>query len=109
MGRIRERIWAAANVQLTESTPDTDTTVHTRFGNRTGARQSRNPKNKGMLSYEPILTPVAETKECVAGALRSGDGHGGKEIAAHRRRRAGRVLLLARRMGQSLPHPGIAV
>jgi hypothetical protein len=30
---MRERIWAAANVPLTGVTLDTDTTVHTLFGN----------------------------------------------------------------------------
>jgi len=108
-GRMRERVWAAANVQLTEVTLDTDTTVHTLFGNQMGARKGYNPKNKGKNSYQPILTFVAETKEYVAGALRNGDRPSGKEIAAHRRRRAVRVLLPAGRMGQSLPLPGLAV
>jgi hypothetical protein len=47
------------------------------------AHKSRNPKSGGKKSYEPILTLLAETKECGAGAPRSGDRHGGKEIAAH--------------------------
>jgi hypothetical protein len=81
--RMRERVWAAANVQLTEATLDTDTTVHTLFGNQMGARKSYNPKNKGKKSYQPILTFLAETKEYVAGALRTGDRPSGKEIAAH--------------------------
>jgi hypothetical protein len=81
--RMRERVWAAANVQLTEVTLDTDTTVHTLFGNQMGARKSYNPKNKGKKSYQPILTFLAETKEYVAGALRTGDRPSGKEIAAH--------------------------
>jgi len=81
--RMRERAWAAANVQLTEVTVDTDTTVHTLFGNQMGARKSYNPKNKGKKSYQPILTFMAETKEYVAGALRTGDRPSGREIAAH--------------------------
>jgi hypothetical protein len=81
--RLRERVWEAANVQLTEATLDTDTTVHTLFGNQMGARKSYNPKNKGKKSYQPILTFLAETKEYVAGALRKGDRPNGKEIAAH--------------------------
>jgi Transposase DDE domain group 1 len=81
--RMRERVWEAANVQLTEATLDTDTTVHTLFGNQMGARKSYNPKNKGKKSYQPILTFLAETKEYVAGALRTGDRPSGKEIAAH--------------------------
>jgi hypothetical protein len=80
---MRERVWAAANVQLTSATLDTDTTVHTLFGNQMGARKSYNPKNKGKKSYQPILTFLAETKEYVAGALRTGDRPSGKEIAAH--------------------------
>jgi hypothetical protein len=45
--RMRERVWAAANVQLAAVTLDTDTTVHTLFGNQMGARKGYNPKNKG--------------------------------------------------------------
>jgi len=81
--RMRERVWEAANVQLTDVTLDTDTTVHTLFGNQMGARKGYNPKNKGKKSYQPILTFLAETKEYVAGALRTGDRPGGKAIAAH--------------------------
>ena len=43
--RMRERVWAAANVQLDSVTVDTDTTVHTLFGNQMGARKGYNPKN----------------------------------------------------------------
>ena len=38
--RMRQRVWAAANVQWTEITLDTDTTVHTLFGNQMGARKT---------------------------------------------------------------------
>jgi hypothetical protein len=81
--RLRQRVWEAANVQLREVTVDTDTTVHTLFGNQMGARKSYNPKNKGKKSYQPILTFLAETKEYVAGALRKGDRPSGSEIAKH--------------------------
>jgi hypothetical protein len=81
--RLRQRVWEAANVQLREVTVDTDTTVHTLFGNQMGARKSYNPKNKGKKSYQPILTFLAETKEYVAGALRKGDRPDGSEIAKH--------------------------
>ena len=81
--RMRERVWEAAHVQLLEATLDTDTTVHTLFGNQMGARKGYNPKNKGKKSYQPILTFLGETKEYVTGALRTGDRPSGKEIAAH--------------------------
>ncbi|MHB2007254.1 MAG: MIP/aquaporin family protein, partial [Acidobacteriaceae bacterium] len=64
-------------------TIDTDTTVHTLFGNQMGARKGYNPKNKGKKSYQPILSFIAETREYAAGALRSGDRLDGREIAAH--------------------------
>jgi hypothetical protein len=70
-------------VELTEVTLDTDTTVHTLFGNQMGARKGYNPKNKGKKSYQPILTFLAETKEYVSGSLRTGDRPDGKQIAAH--------------------------
>jgi len=81
--RMRQRVWEAANVQLREVTLDTDTTVHTLFGNQMGGRKSYNPKNKGKKSYQPMLTFLAETKEYVAGALRTGDRPSGPEIAQH--------------------------
>jgi hypothetical protein len=107
--RMRQRVWEAANVQLTEVTLDTDTTVHTLFGNQMGARKGYNPKNKGKQSYQPILTFLAETKEYVSGSLRTGDRPDGKQIAAHGRRRAVRVSLPAGWMGQSAPVRGVAV
>jgi len=81
--RMRERVWAAANVQLDTITIDTDTTVHTLFGNQMGARKGYNPKNKGKKSYQPILSFIAETREYAAGALRTGNRPDGREIAAH--------------------------
>src|SRR6202163_3550850 len=50
--RMRERVWEAAHVQLAAVTLDTDTTVHTLFGNQMGGRKSYNPKNKGKKSYQ---------------------------------------------------------
>src|SRR5438105_487798 len=80
---LRERVWEAANVRLQSITLDTDTTVHTVYGKQMGARKSYNPKNKGKLSYQPILTFMAETREYIYGDLHNGDRHSGKEIAAH--------------------------
>ena len=60
---MRERVWAAANVHLDEVTVDTDTTVHTLFGNQMGGSKSYNPKNKGKKSYQPILSFIAETRK----------------------------------------------
>lgn len=81
--RMRRRVWEAANVQLAAVTLDTDTTVHTLFGNQMGARKSYNPKNKGKKSYQPMLTFVAETKEYLTGELRNGDRPSGRQIARH--------------------------
>ena len=80
---FRQRVWEAANVKLETVTLDTDTTVHTVYGKAMGARKGYNPKNKGKLSYQPILTFMAETREYIYGDLHSGDRHSGKEIAAH--------------------------
>ncbi len=82
-GVMRQRVWEAANVRLSEVTVDTDTTVHTLFGNQMGGRKGYNPKNKGKKSYQPILSFVAETREYAAGALRKGDRPSGEEIAEH--------------------------
>jgi len=81
--KMRERVWAAGNVQLATATLDTDTTVHTLYGKQMGGRKSYNPKNKGKRSYQPMLTFLAETREYLAGELRNGDRPTGKQIAQH--------------------------
>jgi hypothetical protein len=81
--RMRERVWDAAHVQLATVTLDTDTTVHTLFGNQMGGRKGYNPKNKGKKSYQPILTFLAETREYIGGELRNGDRPTGAQIARH--------------------------
>src|SRR5438128_4938130 len=82
-GQMRRRVWEAAHVKLKTATLDTDTTVHTLYGQQMG--KSYNPKNKGKKSYQPILTFLAETREYVAGELRNGDRPTGKQIARHLR------------------------
>jgi len=83
--RMRERVWAAANVLLETVTVDTDTTVHTLYGRQMGGRKSYNPKNKGKKSYQPLLTFLAETREYIWGELRNGDRPTGKQIGDHLR------------------------
>src|SRR6266853_266186 len=82
---MRQRVWQAANIRLQTVTLDTDTTVHTLYGNQMGARKSYNPKNKGKKSYQPMLTFIAETREYVWGELRNGDRPSGKQIHDHLR------------------------
>jgi hypothetical protein len=50
--RMRKRVWEAAHVQLKEITIDTDTTVHTLFGQQMGARKAYNPRHRGKKSYQ---------------------------------------------------------
>jgi hypothetical protein len=83
MRKMRERVWAAANVRLETVVIDTDTTVHTLYGKQMGGRKGYNPKNKGKMSYQPILSFIAETREYVWGELRNGDRPDGKDIAQH--------------------------
>ena len=83
MRTLRERVWAAANVKLEIVTLDTDTTVHTLYGQQMGGRKSYNPKNKGKRSYQPMLTFMAETREYLWGGLRNGDRPTGKQIGDH--------------------------
>jgi hypothetical protein len=80
---MRERVWAAANVKLEVVTLDTDTTVHTLYGQQMGGRKSYNPKNKGKKSYQPMLTFIAETREYIWGELHNGDRPTGKQIGDH--------------------------
>jgi hypothetical protein len=80
---MRQRVWKAANIQLKAVTLDTDTTVHTLYGNQMGGRKSYNPKNKGKKSYQPMLTFIAETREYLWGELRNGDRPTGKQVYEH--------------------------
>jgi hypothetical protein len=82
---MRTRVWEAANVKLEVVTIDTDTTVHTLYGQQMGGRKSYNPKNKGKKSYQPMLTFIAETREYLWGELRNGDRPTGKQIGDHLR------------------------
>ncbi len=86
MRSMRERVWAAANVKLEIVTIDTDTTVHTLYGQQMGGRKGYNPKNKGKKSYQPILTFLAETREYIWGELRNGDRPSGKQVGDHIRK-----------------------
>jgi len=80
---MRQRVWSAGNVQLRTVTLDTDTTVHTLFGQQMGGRKGYNPKNRGKKSYQPILTFLSETREYVGGELHNGDRPTGRQIARH--------------------------
>lgn len=80
---MRQRVWQAANIRLKAVTLDTDTTVHTLYGNQMGGRKSYNPKNKGKKSYQPMLTFIAETREYIWGELRNGDRPTGKQVYEH--------------------------
>jgi len=80
---MRERVWEAAGVRLQSVTLDTDTTVHTLFGQQMGARKGYNPQHKGKKSYQPILTFLAETREYLMGELHNGDRPSGAQIARH--------------------------
>ena len=83
--QMRERVWQAAHVGLRAVTLDTDTTVHTLFGQQMGGRNAYNPKNKGKRSFQPIPTFLAEKREYISGELHNGDRRTGPEIARSRR------------------------
>jgi hypothetical protein len=72
MGILRERVWAAANVKLEVVTLDTDTTVHTLYGQQMGGRKSYNPKNKGKKSYQPTGQQIGDHLRHVQAALPPG-------------------------------------
>jgi hypothetical protein len=84
--QMRKRVWAAAHVRFRQITLDTDTTVHTIYGQQMGGRISYAPKKKGARSYQPIFTFLAETREYVCGKLHNGDRPSGPQISAHLRR-----------------------
>jgi hypothetical protein len=72
---MRQRVWEAANVRLSAVVLDTDTTVHTLFGDQMGARKGYNPKNKGKKSFQrmsskgwciqwELIPPGQESESC---------------------------------------------
>ena len=77
--RMRERVWQAGHVGLRAVTLDTDTTIHTLFGNQMGGRKGYNPKNKGKkLSTDAHVSggDARVHQRCIAqrrSAYRSGD------------------------------------
>jgi hypothetical protein len=50
--RMRQRVWEAAHVRLKLVTLDTDTTVHTLYGQQMGGRKAYNPQHQGKKSYQ---------------------------------------------------------
>jgi len=47
--RLRQRVWEVAHVRLKSVTLDTDTTVHTLFGQQMGGRKGYNPQHREEL------------------------------------------------------------
>jgi hypothetical protein len=69
---VQHSVWPwDTHVRLKSVTLDTDTTVHTLFGQQMGARKGYNPHYRGKKSYQPILTFLAETREYVMGGILS--------------------------------------
>jgi hypothetical protein len=81
MRTMRQRVWEAAKVKLEVVTIDTDTTVHTLYGQQMGGRKSYNPKNKGKNSYQPMLNFIAETREYVWGNCALATGPAASRLA----------------------------
>jgi Transposase DDE domain group 1 len=53
MRTMRERVWAAANVKLKVVTIDTDTTVHTLYGQQMGGRKAITRRTKARRATNP--------------------------------------------------------
>jgi len=53
-GRMRQRVWEAAHVRLQSVRLDTDTTVHTLFGQQMGARKGYNPQPQRRLADRAV-------------------------------------------------------
>ena len=58
--RMRELVWAAANLHLDEVTAGHRHHGAPLFGNQMGARKGYNPNNQGKKSYQPIRTFLAK-------------------------------------------------
>jgi hypothetical protein len=56
-------------------TADLDSHVTPVYGHQQRAKRGYNPKKKGRKSYHPILCFIGETRDYLAGKLRSGDHH----------------------------------
>lgn len=79
---VRERSWRSLHYDLRypHIHLDIDTTVKTVYGRKEGARKGHNRKHRGKRGLRPVLAFIAETKEYLAGKLRSGTTMSGAEI-----------------------------
>ena len=62
---MHTRVWEAANVKLQVVTIDTDTTVHTLYGQQMGGRKSYNPKNKGKKNFQDADVYCGNARICL--------------------------------------------
>ncbi len=81
MSVLRERVWQQCGINHQQIAIDIDTTVETVFGDLQGARVGHNPRNRGKKGYRPIVAFIEQTREYVAGKLRSGKTVSGAETA----------------------------
>src|ERR1022692_299224 len=70
--RMRERCWAAANVQLNSVTVDTDTTVHTLFGKQMGGRKGHRRSAQRPRDRRPSGKRCQGAACCSEGRVRTG-------------------------------------
>jgi hypothetical protein len=82
MSILRERVWQLCGFTFYRIRVDIDTTVKTVYGNQQGARKGHNRQHRGKEGFRPLLGFIEETREYLAGKLRSGTSVDGTEAAA---------------------------
>jgi hypothetical protein len=82
MSALRERVWHLCEISHEKIHINIDTTVETIYGKQQGGRKGHNTKNRGKEGFRPVLCFIEETREYIAGKLRTGKTIGGEEVAA---------------------------
>lgn len=78
MHQVRKKVWAKSNTLQDVSEKlwvDADSTVITVKGKQEGAAKGFNDKNRGALSYHPLLAFGTYTKEILQGWFRTGSAY----------------------------------
>lgn len=81
MAVLRERVWHYSGLSYGCVNIDIDTTAETVYGEQQGGRICYNTEKKGAKAYRPVVAFIEQTREYIAGKLRSGKTMSGEEVS----------------------------
>jgi hypothetical protein len=81
MAVLRERVWHYCGICYGGINIDIDTTAETVYGDQQGGRSCYNTEKRGAKAYRPVVAFIEQTREYIAGKLRSGKTMSGDEVS----------------------------